>query len=167
MQYRHGTYVYRYIRVRAPERLISSLGALGRGSRRRRRVLCLRVCVFVCVFVRSGGSPGGRPRPTHKGNLKVLSARVGRGRAGRDPPTRKTLRFPLSCDPLVATHPAQGRDPPGATHRPRPTRCDPPAATHPPRPTRCGPPAATHHGCQVFGPHLDAHKASVPNACRQ
>ena len=118
--------------MRAPERLISSLGALGRGARRRRRVLRL----FVCVFVRSGGSPGGRPRPTHKGNLKVLSARVGRGRAGRDPPTKKTLRFPLFCDPPVATHPTQRRDPPGATHPPRPTRCDPPSATHPSRPTR-------------------------------
>ena len=101
----------------------------------------LFVCLCVCP---AGGSPGGRPRPTHKGNLKVLSARVGRGRAGRDPPTKKTLRFPLSCDPPVATHPTQRRDPPGATHPVRPTRRDPPAATHPARPTRRDPPAATH-----------------------
>ena len=60
---------YTYIRVRAPERLISFLSALGRGRRRRRRVLC----VCVCVFVR----------------------RVGRRRAGRDPPTKETLRFCL------------------------------------------------------------------------
>ena len=39
--------------------------------------------LFVCP---AGGSPEGRPRPTHKGNLKVLSARVGRGRPARDPP---------------------------------------------------------------------------------
>ena len=97
------------------------------------------LCVCVCP---AGGSPGGRPRPTHKGNLKVLSARVGRGRVGRDPSTKKTLRFPLSCDPPVATHPTQRRDPPGATHPPRPTRCDPPAVSHPSRPTRGDPPAA-------------------------
>ena len=61
--------------MRAPERLISSLGALGRWARRRRRVLCVFACVcaFVCVFVR----------------------RVGRRRAGRDPSTKETLRFCL------------------------------------------------------------------------
>ena len=73
-----------------PERLISSLGALGGGAAATESTLC------VCVFVRSGGSPWGRPRPTHKGNLEILSARVDRGRASRDPTTKKTLRFPLS-----------------------------------------------------------------------
>ena len=70
------------IRVRAPERLISFLSALGRGARRRRRVLCL----FVCP---AGGSPEGRPRPTHKGKLKVLYARVGRSRPAKRPTTVK------------------------------------------------------------------------------
>ena len=37
----------------------------------------------------AGGSPEGRPRPTHKGNLKVLSARVGRGRPAKRPTTVK------------------------------------------------------------------------------
>ena len=73
--------LYVYIRVRAPERLISSLGALGRGRRRRRRVLC----VFVCLFVQQG-----------------------RRGAGRDPPTKETLRFCLLgwvAGGPAATHP--------------------------------------------------------------
>ena len=132
--------------MRAPEWLISSLGSLGRGGRRRRRVLCVFVCLFVCVFVRW----------------------VGRRRAGRDPPTKETLRFcPFGwvTGGPAATHPQ--RKPQGFVRsggsragRPRPThtenlkvsyilrptrdppathpihRRDPPVATHPRRPTR-------------------------------
>ena len=56
-------YIYynMYIRVRAPERLISSLGALGKGGPAATEST-LYMCVFVCLFV-------------------SLSARVGRGRA--------------------------------------------------------------------------------------
>ena len=89
-----GEFSYLLSRVRAPERLDSSLGAFGRGCRRRRRVLCL----CVCVFVRSGGSRAGRPRPTHQGSLKV-----------------SFILRPTRCYP-PATHPR----PTAATHPPRP-----------------------------------------------
>ena len=54
---------------------------------------------------------------------------MGRGRAGRDPPTRENLKFSFVLRPTR-------REPPVATHPLRPTRRDLPAATHAARPTR-------------------------------
>ena len=72
--------------MRAPERLISSLGALGRGARRRRRVLCLCVCLFVCP---AGGSFRG-PAATHPSRQNLKVSFVGGSRPALRRPTRRT-----------------------------------------------------------------------------
>ena len=52
-----------YVIVRGPpERLISSLGALGKGVWRRRRVLYLFVCVCVCPGWVAGETPEARKK---------------------------------------------------------------------------------------------------------